>query len=160
MKQLGGLVLAALILMGCKKSDSCTPAQYSYIYQEKKRIDTIRPGGYFLATQINPGNSIVFSYDVVGRFCKGWSDGPSSENLVFEAVPQATHFEYSSNNIKDVQCYYDYYTGDGSNINASKILEGTISGVKISENTWRIEASVLIPNMNKTLTFNHTFKLQ
>ena len=103
MKQISGLFLAALIVAGCEKSHNCTPAQYSYTYSDNKKIDTIRPGGFFLATQVNPGNNTVFSYSFTGQYCQGRSDGPSSEYLVFESLAQAIQFEYSSNNIKDVQ---------------------------------------------------------
>jgi hypothetical protein len=160
MKQISGFLLATLIVMACRKSDSCTPAHYSYFYNENKKLDTIRPGGYFLFTQIGSGNNMVFSYHFTGEFCKDRSDGPTSEYLLFEVPSQVTQFDYSSNNIKDLQCYYHYELGDGSTSDAVKILEGIISGVKTSESTWSIQASIVIPNMNKTLTFNHTYNRQ
>jgi hypothetical protein len=159
MRQLIGL-LVAVIVVSCKKSDNCTSPQYSYTYSERKKIDTLRPGGYFLSTQINPGNNTVFSYRFTGEFCKDRSDGPSSEYLIFESPANAAQFEYSSNNIKDIPCYYQYNLGDGSSTEALKILEGVISGIKVSRYTWSIEVNVIIPNMNKTLSFKKTFTLQ
>jgi hypothetical protein len=50
--------------------------------------------------------------------------------------------------------------GVGSSTDVVKILEGVISGMKVSQNMWNVDVSILIPNVNKTLSVKQIFILQ
>lgn len=160
MKKVGGLLLAALMLAGCKKSADCTSAQYKYNFAENRKIDIVRLGGYLLWPQVNSGNNIVFSYSMLGESCIGRSDGPSGEYLVFEIPSNATNFNYSSIDLQTTQCYYGYDEGVGSSNDAIKIVQGTIKGNKISINVWAIEANIVIPGRTDPLSFKRQFNPQ
>jgi hypothetical protein len=159
-KRLVIFLFSAVIIIRCQKSNNCTPAKYNYNYSENKKIDTVRLGGYLLSTQINPGTGIVFSYSFRSESCPNRIDGLSSEHLVFEIPPNTANFDYSTADIQNIHCYYESSAGDGSSNDAIKIIQGTITGNKISENNWSVEVNIITPVRSVPLSFTKQFSLQ
>lgn len=113
-------------------------------------------GGSYMYTSINPGQNIVFYYHFATEKCPNRADGDYAESLTFEIPAGSTSFDYGTTDIQNnVVCYYERYAM--TPVNAMRITDGTITGNKVSETTWNIQANVKIPDVNTSLTINYQF---
>jgi hypothetical protein len=156
------------ILDGCDKGqkeieDECTPEKTICNWYENKDI-TVSPdafsGGYLY--MVTAGDNILFIYNHVGAQCDNIDDDEWGEHLAFVIDKDLTEFEYTDSDLISVKCFYQQY-GAWVRGYMYQVKDGIISGKKTSDNTWKINASVLTTPLlqdetPRSVVFTETFK--
>lgn len=144
----------AISLAACQKSDLPTDASFTdcknctFTYQEDARIE-----GF----QVKDGNEVVFTYKNywTGRGIS--NDARPNSSLLFEVPSGSTAFDYGKNEIVSDKVTYGVMC-----INCGVIpfepVDGKISGKKLDNHRWLVEANVILKAVHTDTRDTMTFK--
>lgn len=151
MKNLAFLFIGALVLLtACHKPKTDTMEnswETIRSFNGSRSIDTVyipehKRISYFVA---NNGDKQVFSWEYSRVVPPNSNDYESGQSLYFQIDKDATSFEYHDAELKDNFTFYQEY-GAWSGYPPTAVEHGTISGTKLSENTWQISIDITMPD--------------
>jgi hypothetical protein len=136
--------LLLLCSIACSKNKRCDSNIYNYTFSNNAKVDTIfNSNSQRLRAEKGSGNKLVFIYNHTYTSCPGIADADFSRTLLFEADPAANSFNYTVNDFQTamVYSYADCFcAGSGATLPQS----GTITGTKISNSRWKIDADLVV----------------
>lgn len=155
MKYLSTLLLAFLLLNSCgdicedfsedKKLDNRTNQEsdiedYEFKFYRNTSLNIIEEEHY-RSLRFAEGNNLVFECRYTFADDPDIADDEYSETIFFEIRPELSEFSISGSELKDSNAVFGIscYCFDGSYY---YINNGTIKGVKIGENEWKINIEV------------------
>ncbi|KQC29051.1 hypothetical protein [Flagellimonas eckloniae] len=150
------LGVCLIFLTSCFNDDNPEITEYSFY--ENATIVTTMMDGYGFAT-IESGQSLVFEYFFTASEEPQVADDEYEERIIFEIDATAESFSMSGDDLTMANTVFDKYCF--CDIRGSiPISSGTISGEKISDNSWNIEIDVTFTDYNEeSRNISGSFKL-
>lgn len=153
-KKILQVVIFSFVLIACGKNEpTVNSVNYSYEYSTlskiKITIDTfineymIKDSVYidtviYANPEVIAGENYVFKYLYEKYNEPGWVDGEYYESILLEIPVSEDNFLYDSDGLKRLNTAFEYYCYC-SVLGLIKADSGTISGIKIDDNNWKIE---------------------
>jgi hypothetical protein len=134
--------LIPLLLSACDSDDNCFPETIiAEVLENQEILETYYDELDFTSYSIENGGSMVFSYLKAHPECENTMDDERVERLSFELMDDIDDFQFIDDELVEIKCFYRQ---DGAWVSHGHypIENGTISGEKLDQNTWRVTVSV------------------
>lgn len=156
-------VAICLFAFACTNDDDCLPDIIQTSILDNKSIIIDSDTTSQRATlSIENGTNLVFEYDFEAEQCVNIDDDEWGERLIFEIPTGTDDFEYIDSALISVNCYHLEYGAWVSSL-PKAITEGSIKGTKLSNNKWKITATVKsireLSQDDVTIDFTEKFEL-
>lgn len=140
-----------LLILICSCQKDCTKDQHLYSFRADKSLNLyeaeIPQETNTFNFEITNGTNLVFSYQFAASQCESVFDDEYYEFLYFEINPETEQFNLVDSALLNIKLIH---VQSGAWFNEkSRIVEGSIKGIKKSANTWDIEGNFVLPlNLN------------
>ncbi len=144
----------SLIIYGCKKNESNINSDtYSYKYSASSKIETTfdtvineytSQDCIYIDTTIFANSEVIAGDNNVFKYFYSYADAPDiaddeySESILIEIPVLEDTFYYDSDGLNGLNTAFEY-SCYCSNLGLIKADSGTISGIKIDDNNWKIK---------------------
>ncbi|QDO94582.1 hypothetical protein FNB79_11600 [Formosa sediminum] len=150
MKNYYFIAIFSLFLVACNNDDDGYGPTYDYIFTENSELTVVSydTETYIKYGEVQPGEKLVFKYRYDAGEDLATYDAGFTEWIRFEIDPELERFSYTDDELltidavytKSCFCYFEY--------DEAKDVDpvGTISGEKLSDNSWKIKIDVTFYN--------------
>lgn len=148
--------MLAICFSGCFKDPvtNCSDTTETYdLYSGKQILDTFRvyQGDTTDLKFIGNGNDLLFTYTLYGAQCDEVIDDEWGRQLNFTIPANAASFNFSGNQITQADCF-SVETGAWTMGIQHLIDSGSISGQRLTENSWRVSVDVVLDTAHSTMS--------
>jgi hypothetical protein len=145
--------------IACTKNKQCDSNTYDYSFSNNAKVDTIFNANLQRIEAVKAGgNKLVFIYTHVYKSCPGIADADFTRTLLFEVDPASSSFNYTANDFQTAMLY-TYANCFCINRGATLPQSGTITGTRINNNRWKVDADLVVEN-GISVKLSGTFFLQ
>lgn len=136
------IIILALVCIGCSDDDKDEGIfRETFVFFENSSIvlETYDDSQFAF---IRAGENLVFDYGKFSDPSENIADDESSSRLIFEISPTLDSFEFTNQELNDINCYF--YGANSEFTSIAEVNQGSIIGNKIDDNSWEIEINVTV----------------
>lgn len=130
-------VVFLVMLTSCREPrvapTNCREGKCTYTFEENKRLRILPP---IDRVQVAEGDSLVFTYEYVKNDKANILDDEYADRIWFQIDPSLTEFSLEDENLSSVDLAFQ--ADCECQIEVIPILNGTLSGKKLSANHWEV----------------------